>query len=198
MAYGPGNLSRRVARQRHELGLTREQVAYRAGMAASGLPLLSHSLREPAAMSLSFKPGEVETHERETDIMQAVQGRATVVTGEDKHTPGAGDVQVILSGRCPTSSWRHRLVPLLCGKGTGMRLPRLPELMRGRPGQTHQTVGDTGRQVAPGLDWTYGVVVTGGCRRVQPAVMAISRPISAVLGSYIRVRYLTVSGWWPR
>jgi hypothetical protein len=49
MAYGPGNLSRRVARQRHELGLTREQVAYRAGMAAIGLPLLSHALREPAA-----------------------------------------------------------------------------------------------------------------------------------------------------
>jgi hypothetical protein len=29
MAYGPGNLSRPVARQRHELRLTREQVAYR-------------------------------------------------------------------------------------------------------------------------------------------------------------------------
>jgi hypothetical protein len=38
MAPGPGNLSRRVARWRHELGLTREQVAHRAGMAASGLP----------------------------------------------------------------------------------------------------------------------------------------------------------------
>lgn len=33
---------------------------------------------------------------------------------------------------------------------------------------------------------------------VQPAVMAVSRPISAVPGNYIRVRYLTVSGWWPR
>jgi hypothetical protein len=55
--------------------------------------------------------------------------------------------------------------------------------------------------VAPGLDWTYGVVVTGDRRRgqtVQPAVMAIGRPISAVAGSYIRVHYLTVSGWWPR
>ena len=47
----------------------------------------------------------------------------------------------------------------------------------------------------------YGVVVTGDCRRgqtVQPALMAISRPISAVPPSYIRVRYLTVSRWWPR
>ena len=82
-----------------------------------------------------------------------------------------------------------------------MRLPRPPELMRGRPGQRHQTIGDTGRQVAPGLDWTYGVVVIGDCRRgqtVQLAVMAISRPMSAVPGSYIRVRYLTVSRWWPR
>ena len=31
-------------------------------LSASGLPLLCHALREPAAMSLSFKPGEVETH----------------------------------------------------------------------------------------------------------------------------------------
>jgi hypothetical protein len=30
------------------------------------------------------------------------------------------------------------------------------------------------------------------------AVMAISRPVSAVPRSYIWVRYLTVSGWWPR
>jgi hypothetical protein len=73
--------------------------------------------------------------------------------------------------------------------------------MHGRPGQTHQAIGDTGRQVAPGLDWTYGVVVTGDCRRgqtVQPAVMAIGRPISAVPGSYTRVRYLTVGGRCPR
>jgi high-affinity nickel-transport protein len=33
---------------------------------------------------------------------------------------------------------------------------------------------------------------------VQPAVMAISRPISAVPGSLIRVPCLTESGWWPR
>jgi hypothetical protein len=200
MAYGPGNLSRRVARERHELGLTREQVAYRAGMAASGPPAVSPALREPAAMSLSFKPGEVQTNERETGIMQAVQGRATVLTREDNHTLGVGDVLVILSGTCPASSWCHRPVPLLCDKGTGMR-PRPPDLLRGRPGQRHQTIGDTGRQGAPGLDWTYGVVVTGDCRRgqtVQPAVMAVSRPISAAPGSFIRVRYLTVSGWWPR
>ncbi len=47
----------------------------------------------------------------------------------------------------------------------------------------------------------YGVVVTGDGRRgqtVQPAVRAISRPISVVPGSYIRPGYLTVSGWWPR
>ena len=43
-------------------------------------------------------PGEVELHDRETDIMQAVQGRATVVTGEDRHTLGVGDVLVIPSG----------------------------------------------------------------------------------------------------
>jgi len=106
MAYGPGNLSRRVARQRHGLGLTREQV----------------------------------------------------VTGQDKYIRGVDDVLVILSERCPTSSWRHRRVP---------------------PWRRRHRV----------------------CRRgqaVQPAVMAISRPISAVLGSYTRVRYLTVSGGWPR
>ena len=82
-----------------------------------------------------------------------------------------------------------------------MRLPRAPELLCGRPGQTHQTIGDTARQVAAGLDRTYRVVVTGDCRRgqtFQPALMAISRPISAVPPSYIRVRYLTVSRWWPR
>jgi hypothetical protein len=47
----------------------------------------------------------------------------------------------------------------------------------------------------------YGVVVTGGGRRgqtVQPAPMAIIRPVSAVPPSYIRVHYLTVSRWWPR
>jgi len=43
-------------------------------------------------------PGEVELHDRETDIMQAVQGRAIVVTGEDRHTLGVGDVLVIPSG----------------------------------------------------------------------------------------------------
>jgi hypothetical protein len=56
-------------------------------------------------------------------------------------------------------------------------------------------------EFAPGPDRTYGVVVTGDCRRgqtVQPALMAISRPISAVPPSYIWVRYLTVSRWWPR
>ena len=67
-------------------------------LAASGLPLLCHALREPAATSLSFKPGEVETHERETDMMQAVHGRATVVTGEDKHTLAVSDVLVIPGG----------------------------------------------------------------------------------------------------
>lgn len=82
-----------------------------------------------------------------------------------------------------------------------MRLPRPPELMRGRPGPTHQMIGGAGRQVAPGLVWPDGVVVTGDCRRgqaVQPAVMAISGPICAVPGGYIRVCYLTASGWWPR
>lgn len=98
MAPGPGNLSRRVARRRHELGLTREQVAQRAGIAASGLPRLSHAPREPAAMSHSFKPGEAETHVRETDIMQAVQGGATVVMSEDKYTLGVGGVLVIPCG----------------------------------------------------------------------------------------------------
>ena len=87
MAPGPGNLSRPVARRRHELGLTREQVAHRAGMAASGHPLLCQAPREPTAISLSFKPGEVETHERETDIMQAVQGRATVGDGRAQAHP---------------------------------------------------------------------------------------------------------------
>jgi hypothetical protein len=152
-------------------------------------------------MSLSFKPGAVQTHECETEIIQAVQGRATMLTSEDKHTHRVGDVLVILSGTCPTSSWCHRPVPLLCDKGTGTRLPRLPELMRVQPGQRHQTIGVTGRQVAPGLHWTYGVVVTGDFRRgqtVQLAVMAISRPISAVPGRHIRVCYLTASGWWPR
>ena len=33
---------------------------------------------------------------------------------------------------------------------------------------------------------------------VQPAVMATSKPISAVLGRNILVHYLTVSGWSPR
>jgi glc operon protein GlcG len=44
------------------------------------------------------EPGGVELHDRETDIMQAVQGRATVVTGADEHTLGVGDVLVIPSG----------------------------------------------------------------------------------------------------
>jgi hypothetical protein len=47
----------------------------------------------------------------------------------------------------------------------------------------------------------YGVVVTGDCQRdqtVQPALVAIGRPISAVPPSCIRVRYLTVSRRWPR
>ena len=46
-----------------------------------------------------------------------------------------------------------------------MRLPRPPELMRGRPGQTHQMIGGAGRQVAPGLDWPDGVVGTAGAAR---------------------------------
>jgi hypothetical protein len=140
-------------------------------------------------------------HDRETGIMPAVQGRATTVAGEDKHALGVGDMLVILAGTCAASSWRHRPVPLLRDKGAGTRLPRPPELMRGRPGQRRQTIGAAGRQVAPGLDWTYGVAVTGDCWRGQAvhlAVMAISGPICAGPGSYIRVRYLTVSGWWPR
>jgi hypothetical protein len=44
-------------------------------------------------------------YDRETDILQVVQGGATVVTGEDKHALGASDVLVIPGGRCPTSSW---------------------------------------------------------------------------------------------
>jgi mannose-6-phosphate isomerase-like protein (cupin superfamily) len=43
-------------------------------------------------------PGEVELHDHETDIMHVVQGRATVVTGEDEHTLREGDVLVIPSG----------------------------------------------------------------------------------------------------
>jgi len=169
MAPGPGNLSRPVARRRHELGLTREQVAHRAGMAASGHPLLCQAPREPTAISLSFKPGEVETHERETDIMQAVQGRATVVTGEHKHTLGVSDVLVIPSGVPPPVRGRHRPVPLLRDNGTGMRLPRPPELMRGRPGQTHQTIGDAGRQVAPGLDWPMASSSPGTAGAARPS-----------------------------
>jgi mannose-6-phosphate isomerase-like protein (cupin superfamily) len=41
-------------------------------------------------------------HDRETGIMQAVRGRATVVAGEDKHAVGVGEVLVIPGGRCPT------------------------------------------------------------------------------------------------
>jgi len=137
-------------------------------------------------------------HAFDADHISAIDNCTRKVLGERQ---GTGAPRPLGCGTCPTSSWCHRPVPLLCGKGTGMRLPRPPELMRGRPGQRHQMIGDTGRQVAPGLDWTYGVVVTGDCWRgqtVQLAVMAISRPMSAVPGSYIRVRYLTVSRWWPR
>lgn len=84
-------------------------------LAASGLPLLCHALREPA-VSLSFKPGEVETHDRETDIMQVVHGRATVVTGEDKHTLAVSDVLVIPGGVPQPVRGRHRPVPLLRDK----------------------------------------------------------------------------------
>jgi mannose-6-phosphate isomerase-like protein (cupin superfamily) len=59
-------------------------------------------------MSLSFKPGEVETHDRETDIMQAVHGRAIVVTGEDRYILAVSDVLVI-PGRVPQPvRGRHR------------------------------------------------------------------------------------------
>ena len=43
-------------------------------------------------------PGEVELHEDVTDIMVAVEGTATVVTGSTRHTLGAGDVLVIPNG----------------------------------------------------------------------------------------------------
>jgi mannose-6-phosphate isomerase-like protein (cupin superfamily) len=67
-------------------------------------------------MSLSFKPGEVETRDRETDIMQAVHGRATVVPGEDKHPLAMGDVLVIPGGVPQPVRGRHRPVPLLRDK----------------------------------------------------------------------------------
>jgi glc operon protein GlcG len=43
-------------------------------------------------------PGAVERHDHETDIMHVVHGRATVVTGQDQHLLGEGDVLVIPSG----------------------------------------------------------------------------------------------------
>jgi glc operon protein GlcG len=43
-------------------------------------------------------PGDVELHDAETDIMQVVEGRATVVTGEQRHELDEGDVLVIPSG----------------------------------------------------------------------------------------------------
>ena len=46
-------------------------------------------------------PGEVELHERVTDVMHVVQGTATVVTGGeggDAHDVGPGDVLVIPAG----------------------------------------------------------------------------------------------------
>ena len=43
-------------------------------------------------------PGEVELHEDVTDIMVAVEGTATVVTGSTRHKLGAGDVLVIPHG----------------------------------------------------------------------------------------------------
>jgi mannose-6-phosphate isomerase-like protein (cupin superfamily) len=92
-------------------------------LAASGLPLLCHALRERAAMSLSFKPGEVETHDRETDIMQAVHGRATVVTGEDKYILAVSDVLVIPGGVPQPVRGRHQ--PFLFLSATRYR-PRSP------------------------------------------------------------------------
>jgi glc operon protein GlcG len=43
-------------------------------------------------------PGDVELHDGETDIMQVVEGHATVVAGKQKHSLGEGDVLVIPSG----------------------------------------------------------------------------------------------------
>ena len=63
-------------------------------------------------MSLSFRPGEVEAHDRKTDIMQAVHGRAAVVTGEDKYTLTVSDVLVIPGGVPQPVRGRHRPVPL--------------------------------------------------------------------------------------
>lgn len=57
-----GDLARRVAHRRHELGLSREEVAHRAGMAAGYLDYLEHS---PAAAlsrgSLIRLAGALET-----------------------------------------------------------------------------------------------------------------------------------------
>src|SRR4029079_18913558 len=43
-------------------------------------------------------PGDVELHADVTDIMVAVEGTATVVTGSTSHTLSAGDVLVIPNG----------------------------------------------------------------------------------------------------
>jgi len=43
-------------------------------------------------------PGDVEVHDREVDIMHVVEGRATVVTGEDTHRIAEGDVLVVPNG----------------------------------------------------------------------------------------------------
>jgi len=82
-----------------------------------------------------------------------------------------------------------------------MRPPRPPEVMRGRPGEPHETIGDAGSLVAQGRYSPDGVILKGDCRpdqAVQLAVMGIGRPISAVSRSCIWVHCLTASGWWPR
>jgi glc operon protein GlcG len=44
------------------------------------------------------RPGDVELHDELTDIMVAVEGTATLVTGSAQHTLGPGDVLVIPDG----------------------------------------------------------------------------------------------------
>ena len=43
-------------------------------------------------------PGEVEVHDHEVDVMHVLQGRATVVAGEETHRLGEGDVLEIPAG----------------------------------------------------------------------------------------------------
>ena len=102
-------------------------------------------------------PGTTELHDRDTDVMYVLEGRATVVTGDRRRQTtelAPGDLFVIPAMVPHTFTAVERSVPLPRRQGDVVTVARPPQLLPGRPDAIVDLRTHAGAALV-GAEWRY-------------------------------------------